>query len=107
MNSTKSKKLSKRHNYPDQFEDFSNLPTEIAQFEISGLSKEYSDFIIKKRRVRKLLRLCSVIPIFGIYLCDRYSHRWYVMNKSFVRFVNLSSSLFTLLFLTYLIIFVL
>jgi hypothetical protein len=107
MDTTKLKKLRKRHKYPDQFEDFSNLPTEIAQFELSGISKEYSNFLIKERRIKKLIRLSSILPILGIYICDKYSHRWYIMNKSFVYFVNLISSVVSLSFLIYLFIFAL
>lgn len=103
MNCAKTNK-SKR-NYPYQYEDFTKLPTEIAQSYLDASSLEYSKFIIKERRFKKLIRISSIVPIWGIFLCDKYQHRWFLMNKSFVYFVNMVSFLVCLSLLTYLIIF--
>lgn len=78
-----------------KMEDFSNLPTEISQFEIDY--KEYSRFLIRSRRNKKMLRLLFILPIIGIYFCDKYSHRWFIMNKPFVYFINFLSTMVTLL----------
>lgn len=102
-----SVKMPKNKKLPYQFEDLSYLPTEIAQSHIDEITRQYSNYIIQERRFKKWIRISSLIPIWGLFLCDKYQHRWYVMNKSFVYFVNLASLLFCLSILTYFIIFVL
>lgn len=103
MNCAKTNKS--RSNYPFKYEDFTKLPTEIAQSYLDDSSLEYSKFIIKERRFKKLVRISSILPIWGIFLCDKYQHRWFLMNKSFVYFINMISFLVCLSLLTYLIIF--
>lgn len=102
-----SRTNKQKQKYPYQYEDFSILPTDIAQTLTGDVPKEYSKFIIKERRFKKLIRLSAFLPIAGIFICDKYQHRWYVMNKSFVYFASLSSFFTSLFFIIYLIIFVL
>lgn len=102
----RSKSSKIKQNYPFQYEDFSILPTDIAQTLTGDIPKEYSKFLIKERRFKKLIRLSAFLPIAGIFICDKYQHRWYVMNKSFVYFTSLSSFFVSLFLITYLIIFV-
>ena len=100
-------KMPKNRKKSFQYEDLSYLPTDIAQSQIDGSTRQYSNYVIQERRFRKWIRVSSVIPIYGLFLCDKYQHRWYVMNKSFVYFASLSSFFTSLFFIIYLIIFVL
>jgi hypothetical protein len=101
-----SKSIKIKKNYPFQYEDFSILPTDIAQTLTEDIKKEYSKFVIKERRFKKLIRLSALLPIVGIFICDKYQCRWYTKNKSFVYFINLSSFFVSLFIFAYLIIFV-
>lgn len=101
----RSKVNKSNQNYPYQYEDFSVLPTDISQTLTDETSKEYFKYIIKKKRFKKIIRLSAFLPIIGIFICDKYQHRWYIMNKSFVYFASISSFFTTLFFIIYLIIF--
>jgi hypothetical protein len=96
-------KMKSKSNHEFQF-----IPTEISQFQLADdASRQFSKFLIKKRRIKKLIRLSAILPIAGIFICDKYQHRWYVMNKTFVYSANIISFFLSLLFAIYLIIFVL
>jgi hypothetical protein len=98
-------KSKKSYNY--QHEELLKLPTDVAQTLVDGVSKEYSRYIIKRRRFGKMIRFSILLPVIGIFLCDRYQHRWFILNRSLIYFINFLSIFISLLLIAHLITFIL